>query len=41
MRPKVWQAVGVRALIGLSVLAVFTIAIAAYHAGLRNGRGRR
>lgn len=40
IRPETWEAVGIRALIGMVVLAVFTIGLAAYHAGMRQGRRR-
>jgi hypothetical protein len=39
--PATWEAVGVRALIGLGALAVMAIALAAYAAGRRDGRRPR
>ena len=41
IRPETWDAVCVRALIGISVVTLFLSGLAAYHAGLRHGRAKR
>jgi hypothetical protein len=38
--PDVWQAVGIRALIGLGFLFVCVVGMAGFAAGLREGRRR-